>query len=133
MAWKVPQIQTKYCGSEDGEFTPHASCTREEVLNVVESYWTGENIPNGLEIIAITNENSESVTLEHSAKEAFEAYLFACRPFSHVPQKRWNPARLLFLHFAIVLALSSSRSCRRVCGVCGRTLNSCLVFVSVKM
>ena len=60
--------------SEDREYTEYLPCDKEVAENIIHSYWTGENLPNGLELIVITNSIGQSIILEHSGKEVFEVY-----------------------------------------------------------
>jgi len=63
----------KYYKNEEGEFTETLPCDREYIHSLLSSYW-GETLPNGLELIVVTNSIGQSIILEHSGKDVFEVY-----------------------------------------------------------
>ena len=71
----------KYYKNEEGEFTETLPCDREYISGLLFSYW-GETLPNGLELIVVTNSIGQSIILEHSGKDVFEVYFLPLnKPF----------------------------------------------------
>lgn len=68
------QYKLKYYKDEEGEYTDISSCDKGLIETIILEHWTGEQLPNGLELIIVTVDNKESIILEHSGKDVFEVY-----------------------------------------------------------
>jgi phosphopantetheine adenylyltransferase len=68
------QYKLKYYKDEDGEYTNESICDKQLIEKIILDHWTGEQLPNGLELIIIVHADGPSIILEHSAKEVFEVY-----------------------------------------------------------
>jgi hypothetical protein len=68
------QHKLKFYKDEEGEYTDISPCDRNSIEKIIEDYWTGEQLPNGLELVVISNDDGQLIILEHSGKEVFEVY-----------------------------------------------------------
>lgn len=64
----------KYYKDEENEFTESIPCDKSSIRYIISDNWSGDNSPNGLERVVISNETGQSLILEHFGKEVFEAY-----------------------------------------------------------
>jgi hypothetical protein len=68
------QYKLKEYKNEDREYSAYLPCDKEVAENIIHSYWTGEDLPRGLELIIIANSIGQSIILKHAAKQVFEVY-----------------------------------------------------------
>lgn len=68
------QYKLKYYKDEDSEYSDEAPCNKVIIEKLILDHWTGDRLPNGLELIVVIDADGQSIILEHSGKEVFEAY-----------------------------------------------------------
>lgn len=68
------QYKLKHYKDEDNEYTDEAPCDKVIIEELILDHWTGEHLPNGLELIVVVDVDGPSIILEHSGKEVFEVY-----------------------------------------------------------
>jgi hypothetical protein len=90
-------FRIKYYHCEDGEYTNPLPCTKEDIYSLLSLYWSGENLPNGVEIISVEDSGGRVILLEHSGKEVFEAYYLPLQNKFHFHKK----SRIDLIYFVV--------------------------------
>lgn len=81
------QYRLKTYKDEEGEYSDYQSADKELILNIIQTHWTNESVPNGLEIISITNDTGQSLLLEHFQKSVFDVYFLPLQKDHHFHKK----------------------------------------------
>lgn len=83
------KYRLKYYKNEDGEYTTPAICDEQTIKDIISKHWMGDNIPNSLEVISITNEIGQSLLLAHTTKDVFEVFYLPLYQYFHYHKKSW--------------------------------------------
>ncbi|MCZ8023222.1 MAG: hypothetical protein O9294_15770 [Cytophagales bacterium] len=59
---------------EEGEYSEYFHADKSLILSLIYDHWMNKSVPNGLEIISITNGLGENLLLEHFKKDVFDVY-----------------------------------------------------------
>jgi hypothetical protein len=72
---------------EEGEYSDYSPADKDSILNIIQTHWTNESLPNGLEIISITNDLGQYLLLEHFKNGVFDVYYLPQQTSYHFHKK----------------------------------------------